>query len=477
MFDGRPGSVFDPGRWIWSIHGCAGMSLPPNGSRSTGLPAEKASSSLSRHQKVCGVCGDRSKSYHFGGISCDSCKAFFRRSVQNEGYKHFHCPYEGKCDITISSRKCCQYCRFQKCLAIGMEKGWVMTEEERLHLLRSRMEKRQRKGATESDRPRRKTNVYDHDPDINEMGKFLTENDVQVIESLITIYEVSYQAVGFSEKLSTQRSERSRTEIIDMFFTVIKQFAHFAQNLEGFSVIPHSDQQVLLRSGVMEMCFLRGAYVFDEKNGCWPDLRKTLYRDSPQLRAEDIKKLVSPTLFEKHIKFVTAIKELDPDEPTIMLLLVTVLLSPDRPNLENVDLVAKQQEKYYILLKKYMLWRYGSSHTSVLYPKLFLKLPDLRELNDAHTDYHLKLDKDEMEEVQQRLSNLKLDSSSESSSAPEPYGVAVRHWSIRRDLLLDLRSSSPLDLEEESSSSEGSDRFAMSKLKHGVDRAVEELQP
>ena len=78
--------------------------------------------------KICGVCGDRAKSYHFGGISCDSCKgehgpkirpeltivgfaAFFRRSVQNDAYKNFHCPYEGQCDINMSSRKCCQYCR------------------------------------------------------------------------------------------------------------------------------------------------------------------------------------------------------------------------------------------------------------------------------------------------------------------------------------------------------------------------------
>ena len=36
------------------------------GGRSTG-------SGRARH-KVCGVCGDRAKSYHFGGISCDSCK-------------------------------------------------------------------------------------------------------------------------------------------------------------------------------------------------------------------------------------------------------------------------------------------------------------------------------------------------------------------------------------------------------------------
>lgn len=61
--------------------------------------------------KICGVCGDRAKSFHFGAISCDSCKAFFRRSVQNEAYKNFHCPYNNRCDITILSRKCCQHCR------------------------------------------------------------------------------------------------------------------------------------------------------------------------------------------------------------------------------------------------------------------------------------------------------------------------------------------------------------------------------
>lgn len=109
------------------------MSLPsPDGSTSSILSSEDSSSatstprslatamppqaspapgSSSRVAKICGVCGDRAKSYHFGGISCDSCKAFFRRSVQNDAYKNFHCPYDARCDINISSRKCCQYCR------------------------------------------------------------------------------------------------------------------------------------------------------------------------------------------------------------------------------------------------------------------------------------------------------------------------------------------------------------------------------
>ena len=86
--------------------------------------------------KICLVCGDVSKSNHFGALCCCSCKAFFRRSVQNESYKTFHCPYNSNCEITILSRKCCQFCRFEKCVSIGMEISWVMSEEERLQLLK-----------------------------------------------------------------------------------------------------------------------------------------------------------------------------------------------------------------------------------------------------------------------------------------------------------------------------------------------------
>lgn len=103
-----------------TLYFLSAMSLPPNGSQQHPSHLQEGPSYPGpRRPKVCGACGDRAKSFHFGGISCDSCKAFFRRSVQNEAYKNFHCPYEGKCEITITSRKCCQYCRFQKCLSIG----------------------------------------------------------------------------------------------------------------------------------------------------------------------------------------------------------------------------------------------------------------------------------------------------------------------------------------------------------------------
>lgn len=32
-------------------------------------------------QETCGVCGDQAKSHNFGALSCETCKAFFRRNA------------------------------------------------------------------------------------------------------------------------------------------------------------------------------------------------------------------------------------------------------------------------------------------------------------------------------------------------------------------------------------------------------------
>ncbi|KAF2356984.1 Zinc finger nuclear hormone receptor-type [Trinorchestia longiramus] len=88
------------------------------------------------------ICGDVAKSMHFGGLCCDSCKAFFRRSVQSDGFRHFKCSGDNHCIISIASRKFCKLCRFNKCEKVGMVREWVMSEEERIQLMKSRLNKK-----------------------------------------------------------------------------------------------------------------------------------------------------------------------------------------------------------------------------------------------------------------------------------------------------------------------------------------------
>lgn len=280
---------------------------------------------------------------------------------------------------------------------------------------------------------------------------------VNTIESLINEYSISCKELSFKYHLgSANSSAKSRTQILDMFFTAIQQFALFSQRISAFTAISPSDQQVLLRGSVLEMCFIWSAYMFDTERMSWPD-RRLCRGESPipTLAAADLKPLISQDLFEKHMNFIKSIKEIDVDEPTIMLLSVIVLINPDRAELSNCQSVSQAQETYLILLRNYMNWRYGERATDRLYPKLLLKLPDLREIAEALTDYQLLLCREEIEEVHHRLANLKLDSSSSSSSSscsppstasPSSSFSSASHseasqshffspWSLRRDAL------------------------------------------
>ncbi len=181
--------------------------------------------------KYCGVCGDLAKSYHFGGLSCDSCKAFFRRSVQNDNYLHFQCCHHGQCVITLSNRKSCQYCRMKLCFGIGMEKSWVMTEEERKALMKARAEKKLSKqlAASASTTTTGGKSIFDfssedlgssssssYEPQIERMIDFLAPVEIKEIESIVTKYLHAYQHVPYRADLRFFDNDRPGVQVMEV---------------------------------------------------------------------------------------------------------------------------------------------------------------------------------------------------------------------------------------------------------------------
>ncbi|KAH9426404.1 Ligand binding domain of hormone receptors [Dermatophagoides pteronyssinus] len=80
--------------------------------------------------KICGVCGDKALGYNFNALTCESCKAFFRRNALRN--KKFHCiSNTNKCQLDPKTRKYCRKCRLDKCFSIGMLKEWILTDEEK----------------------------------------------------------------------------------------------------------------------------------------------------------------------------------------------------------------------------------------------------------------------------------------------------------------------------------------------------------
>jgi len=81
-----------------------------------------AQAGISRQQLInspCPICGDKISGFHYGIFSCESCKGFFKRTVQNK--KNYVCLRGAACPVTIATRKKCPACRFEKCLNTGMK--------------------------------------------------------------------------------------------------------------------------------------------------------------------------------------------------------------------------------------------------------------------------------------------------------------------------------------------------------------------
>ncbi|CAI2356457.1 unnamed protein product [Caenorhabditis sp. 36 PRJEB53466] len=101
------------------------------GSGACGSPDDgnmEANDESRRRQKTCRVCGDHATGYNFNVITCESCKAFFRRNALRP--KEFKCPYSEDCEINSVSRRFCQKCRLRKCFTVGMKKEWILNEEQ-----------------------------------------------------------------------------------------------------------------------------------------------------------------------------------------------------------------------------------------------------------------------------------------------------------------------------------------------------------
>ncbi|XP_022331995.2 nuclear receptor ROR-beta-like isoform X1 [Crassostrea virginica] len=94
---------------------CLSLNMSIPGQKNSLIKEESGISNI-----PCQVCNAPSSGFHFGALTCEGCKGFFRRIAKEKGSKPYRCSKSQNCVVTTGTRNLCRACRYQKCLDIGM---------------------------------------------------------------------------------------------------------------------------------------------------------------------------------------------------------------------------------------------------------------------------------------------------------------------------------------------------------------------
>ncbi|XP_077429163.1 nuclear receptor subfamily 1, group D, member 4a [Vanacampus margaritifer] len=177
-------------------------------------------------------------------------------------------------------------------------------------------------------------------------------------------------------------AERSSQEIWESFsqcFTpAVKEVVEFAKGIPGFQELSQQDQVMLLKSGTFQVLMVRFCTLFNAAERTVTFLNGQTYPLST-LRALGMGSLLD-AMFDFSEKLASM--GLEPDE--MALFMAVVLVSADRYGISDMLAVEQLQEGLIRALRSLISRRHPND--SSLFSKLLLRLPDLRTLNNLHSD-------------------------------------------------------------------------------------------
>jgi len=392
------------------------------------VPWEGVEGKRGKAEKICEVCGAPSLGHNFGAVSCESCKAFFRRNAFR--LQEFSCAFQDVCRIDSLTRRFCQKCRLKKCLKVGMKREWEMVEGEKKGRS-SREAKRKRPQATVRPSWRERSN-----------DKEEKEEDGPEQKSLAEVIEVAIRAeyqdakppplgrlndreqAKLNELYMASRSlaepvdqhadvdflryinEPSLISVINLTDLAIKRIIKMAKQISAFSRVCQEDQVCLLKGGCTELMILRSVVNFDSEQNAWQIPGSS---DKRVLSMDVLKEAsrLGVNLYEEHKRFVSSFHHVWRQDENIMLLLSAIaLFTPDRANVIHVSGIKAEQDGYFYLLRRYLETLYPGCQATEIYLQLIRKLLDLRRLNESHVKLFMEVNPGQIEPLLREMFDL-----------------------------------------------------------------------
>ncbi|XP_059692336.1 nuclear receptor subfamily 4 group A member 3 isoform X2 [Gavia stellata] len=212
-----------------------------SGGGSSGLPSPPSRSSSSG-EGTCAVCGDNAACQHYGVRTCEGCKGFFKRTVQKNA--KYVCLANKNCPVDKRRRNRCQYCRFQKCLSVGMVKEVVRTDS--LKGRRGRLPSKPKSPLQQE--PSQPSPPSPPISMVNALVRALTDS---------TPRELDYSRYCSTDQAAAGTDAEHVQQFYNLLTASIDITRGWAEKIPGFTDLPKEDQTLLIESAFLELFVLR----------------------------------------------------------------------------------------------------------------------------------------------------------------------------------------------------------------------------
>ncbi|XP_023665309.1 retinoic acid receptor RXR-alpha-B isoform X1 [Paramormyrops kingsleyae] len=310
------------------------------------VPAQPSSTALSHTKHICAICGDRSSGKHYGVYSCEGCKGFFKRTVRKD--LTYTCRDNKDCMIDKRQRNRCQYCRYQKCLAMGMKREAVQEERQRA---KERSE--------------------------NEVESTSSANEDMPVEKILEAeLAVEPKTEMYTEGSLGMPSNSPNDPVTNICQAADKQLftlVEWAKRIPHFSELPLDDQVILLRAGWNELLIASFSHrSIAVKDGILLATGLHVHRNSAHSAGVG-------AIFDRVLtELVSKMRDMQMDKSELGCLRAIVLFNPDSKGLSNPGEVEALREKVYASLEAYCKQKYPDQPGR--FAKLLLRLPALRSI-------------------------------------------------------------------------------------------------
>ncbi|KAJ0064161.1 hypothetical protein NL108_001476 [Boleophthalmus pectinirostris] len=352
----------------------------------------------------CKVCGDKASGFHYGVHACEGCKGFFRRTVRMK-LEYERC--ERSCKIQKKNRNKCQYCRFQKCLSLGMSHDAIrygrMPEAERKKLVAGLLaeELNLKPGGSDLKTLAKQVNTaYLKNLSMTKkrarsilMGKTSSTSPF-VIYDVDTLWKAESGLVWsqlvpgapLTKEIGVHVFYRCQCTTVE----TVRELTEFAKCIPGFVDLFLNDQVTLLKYGVHEAIFAMLPSLMNKDGLLVANGKGFVTREFLRSLRKPFSEIMEPK-FEFAVKF----NALELDDSDLALFVAAIILCGDRPGLMNVKQVEQSQDNILQALDLHL--QANHSDSLYLFPKLLQKMADLRQLVTENAQLVQKIKKTESE--------------------------------------------------------------------------------